>query len=44
MTAKPDCVRVTSPTRQAANDLIKFLTGAIAIPVIKAQGMEPGGG
>ncbi len=28
---------------EAARDLIKFLTGPIATPVIKAQGMEPGG-
>jgi hypothetical protein len=28
----------------AAGDLIKFLNGPIATPVIKAQGMEPGGG
>jgi molybdate transport system substrate-binding protein len=27
----------------AARDLIAFLTGPIAAPVIKAQGMEPGG-
>ncbi len=27
---------------EAARDLIKFLTGPIATPVIKAQGMEPG--
>jgi molybdate transport system substrate-binding protein len=29
---------------EAAKDLIRFLTGPIAVPVIKAQGMEPGGG
>jgi hypothetical protein len=28
---------------EAARQLIKFLTGPIAIPVIKAQGMEPAG-
>ena len=26
----------------AARDLMKFLTGPSAIPVIKSQGMEPG--
>jgi len=29
---------------EAAKDLIRFLTGPIAVPIIKAQGMEPGGG
>ena len=27
---------------QVARDLLKFLTGPTAIPVLKAQGMEPG--
>jgi molybdate transport system substrate-binding protein len=31
-----------SKAPDAARDLIKFLTGPMAIPVIKAQGMEPG--
>jgi molybdate transport system substrate-binding protein len=31
-----------SKALDAARDLIKFLTGPMAIPVIKAQGMEPG--
>jgi molybdate transport system substrate-binding protein len=32
-----------SRERTAAQDLIKFLTGPIAVPVIRAQGMEPAG-
>jgi molybdate transport system substrate-binding protein len=32
-----------SKAPEAAKDLIKFLTGPTATPVIKAQGMEPGG-
>jgi molybdate transport system substrate-binding protein len=32
-----------SKAPEAARDLIKFLTGPTATPVIKAQGMEPGG-
>ena len=35
-------VSTSSKGPDAAMDLIKFLTGPIAIPVIKAQGMEPG--
>ena len=37
-------VSANSKAPEAARDLIKFLTGPIATPVIKAQGMEPGGG
>ena len=36
-------VSAASKAPEAARDLIKFLTGPIAIPVIKSQGMEPGG-
>jgi len=32
-----------SKAPEAARDLIRFLTGPTATPVIKAQGMEPGG-
>jgi molybdate transport system substrate-binding protein len=35
-------VSANSSAPDAARDLIKFLTGPIAIPVIKSQGMEPG--
>jgi molybdate transport system substrate-binding protein len=35
-------VSTNSKAPGAALDLIKFLTGPIAIPVIKSQGMEPG--
>jgi molybdate transport system substrate-binding protein len=35
-------VCASSKMSDAAMDLIKFLTGPIATPVIKAQGMEPG--
>jgi len=35
-------VSVDSKAPGAARDLIKFLTGPTAIPVIKSQGMEPG--
>ena len=35
-------VSVNSRTPDAAGALIKFLTGPTAIPVIKAQGMDPG--
>ena len=35
-------VSANSKAPGAALDLIKFLTGPIAIPVIKSQGMEPG--
>jgi molybdate transport system substrate-binding protein len=35
-------ISANSKAPEAARDLIKFLTGPIAIPVIKAQGMEPG--
>ncbi len=34
-------VSANSREPQAARELIKFLTGPIAIPVVKAQGMEP---
>jgi molybdate transport system substrate-binding protein len=34
-------VSANSKTARAARDLIKFLTGPTAIPVIKSQGMEP---
>src|SRR5262245_13845705 len=37
-------VSANSKVPGAAEDLIKFLNGPIATPVIKAQGMEPGGG
>ena len=36
-------VSANSKGPDVAMDLIKFLTGPIATPVIKAQGMEPGG-
>ena len=36
-------VGVNSRAPEAARDLISFLSGPIAAPVIKAQGMEPGG-
>jgi molybdate transport system substrate-binding protein len=35
-------VSVNSRASEAARELITFLTGPIAAPVIKAQGMEPG--
>ena len=35
-------VSADSKAPQAARDLIKFLLGPSAIPVIKSQGMEPG--
>jgi molybdate transport system substrate-binding protein len=35
-------VSASSPAPDAASELIKFLAGPIAAPVIKAQGMEPG--
>lgn len=35
-------VSANSAVPQVANELIKFLTGPIALPVLKAQGMEPG--
>lgn len=35
-------VSANSKAPDAARDLIKFLTGPTAIPVIKSQGMEPG--
>jgi molybdate transport system substrate-binding protein len=35
-------ISVNSKTPEAARDLLKFLTGPIATPVFKAQGMEPG--
>lgn len=35
-------VSANSKAPDAARDLIKFLTGPVAIPVIKSQGMEPG--
>jgi molybdate transport system substrate-binding protein len=35
-------VSANSKSPDAARDLIKFLTGPTAIPVIKSQGMEPG--
>jgi molybdate transport system substrate-binding protein len=34
-------ISASSKEPEAAKDLIKFLTGPIAAPVIKAQGMEP---
>ena len=33
-----------SKAPEAAMALIRFLTGPTAIPIIKAQGMEPAGG
>ncbi len=35
-------VSTNSASPQAAKDLIKFLTDPMALPVLKAQGMEPG--
>jgi molybdate transport system substrate-binding protein len=35
-------ISAKSKAPDAARELIKFLTGPIAIPVIKSQGMEPG--
>jgi molybdate transport system substrate-binding protein len=35
-------VSANSAAPQAARDLLKFLTGPTALPVLKAQGMEPG--
>ena len=35
-------VGTSSTAQQTAKDLIKFLTGPAAVPVLKAQGMEPG--
>jgi molybdate transport system substrate-binding protein len=35
-------VGTNSTVPQAAKELIKFLTGPVAVPVLKAQGMEPG--
>ena len=35
-------VSVQARQPEAARDLIRFLTGPIAAPVIRAQGMEPG--
>lgn len=35
-------ISANSKARDAAQDLIKYLTGPMAIPVIKSQGMEPG--
>ena len=35
-------VATNSTVPQAAKELIKFLTGPVAAPVLKAQGMEPG--
>ena len=34
-------VSANSRAPEAARELIKFLTGPAAVPVIKAQGMEP---
>jgi len=31
-----------SPVPDAAKSLIEFLKGPVALPVIRAQGMEPG--
>jgi molybdate transport system substrate-binding protein len=36
-------ISANSKVPEAARQLIKFLTGPVAAPVIKAQGMEPGG-
>ena len=36
-------ISANSKVPETARDLIKFLTGPSATPVIKAQGMEPGG-
>lgn len=35
-------VGTNSTVQQAAKEMIKFLTGPVAVPVLKAQGMEPG--
>ncbi len=35
-------VSAQTPNRDAARDVIKFLTGPTAIPAITANGMEPG--
>jgi len=35
-------ISANSKLGDAAQDLINYLTGAAAIPVIKSQGMEPG--
>jgi molybdate transport system substrate-binding protein len=35
-------VGTNSSVQQTAKELIKFLTGPVAVPVLKAQGMEPG--
>jgi len=35
-------VGTNSHAPDAARELIKFLTGPVAVPVIKSQGMEPG--
>jgi molybdate transport system substrate-binding protein len=35
-------VGTNSSVQQTANELIKFLAGPVAVPVLKAQGMEPG--
>src|SRR5581483_995082 len=35
-------VGTSSAAQQTAKDLIKFLTSPAAVPVLKAQGMEPG--
>ena len=35
-------VSTNSKVQQPAKELIKFLTGPLAVPVLKAQGMEPG--
>jgi molybdate transport system substrate-binding protein len=41
-TAFESAASATSKAPEAARALLKFLTGPTAIPVIKAQGMEPG--
>ena len=35
-------VNTNSTVQQTAKELIKFLTGPLAVPVLKVQGMEPG--
>ena len=35
-------VSTNSTVQQTAKELIKFLTGPLAVPVLKAQGMDPG--
>jgi molybdate transport system substrate-binding protein len=35
-------VSTNSTVQQTAKELIQFLTGPLAVPVLKAQGMEPG--